>query len=455
MRSPYDGEEVAEVAWGNRAHAEAAIDAAQRAMTLPLAAHSRAQILEEVSARLKSRRADFARTIALEAGKPITAAELEVDRAVQTLLFSASAARTSGGEVVNFDAHPAAVGRLGIVLRVPAGIVAAITPFNFPLNLVAHKIAPAFAAGCATVLKPADKTPVSAILLGELFVDAGLPDGWINIVVGEAKEIGNVFLHDERVKVISFTGSAEVGWGLRANAPKKKVLLELGNATPVIVLADADLDEAASAITAHGFGFAGQTCISIQRVYVERSIHDALLEKLVPKIRQLIVGDPLNRDTQIGPVITQASRDRLLSWIRAAEERGAVPLTGGGVDERGMLQPTLLTQVSSDMEICSNEAFGPVVSIMPVSGLDEAIELANGTPYGLQAGLFTKDIARALLAVPHLEFAGVTINESPSFRADNMPYGGVKNSGNTREGPQYAFEEYTERRLIVLKLPTS
>lgn len=452
VRSPYDGIEIAEVAWGTETHAMAAIDAAERAMDARLPAHVRIQILERVAANLEVRKADFAKTIALEAGKPIVAAEAEVDRARQTLLFSASAARMCREEIVNLDAHPAGERKLGLLYRFPAGIVAAITPFNFPLNLVLHKIAPAFAAGCAVVLKPADKTPLSALFLGQLFLQAGLPPGWLNIIVGDAPGIADVFARDKRVKVISFTGSAEIGWKLRANSPNKKVLLELGNSTPLIILADADLERASSVIVANGFGFAGQTCISVQRVYAEHVVYDSLVKKLLEKIENLIVGDPLNRDTQVGPVITKASRDRLISWIRDAENAGAKVLAGGFVDEQGILRPTLLANVSHDADICSSEAFGPVVTIMPVSSLKEAVSLANATPYGLQAGLYTKDVTAALSVIPELEFAGITINESPSFRADNMPYGGVKASGNTREGPQYALDEYTERRLVVLAL---
>jgi acyl-CoA reductase-like NAD-dependent aldehyde dehydrogenase len=453
VRSPYDESTIAEIAWGNRSHARAAIDAAERAMKSPFPLHRRAQILEEVAGKLKERRSLFARTIALEAGKPIAAAGVEVDRAVQTLIFSATAARNLHGDAMALDAHPAGEGRLAVVLRAPVGIVVAITPFNFPLNLVAHKIGPALAAGCACILKPADKAPLSGLLLGELFAEAGLPPGWLNVVVGDAEELANVFTTDERVKAISFTGSAEVGWSLRAKAPKKKVLLELGNSTPVIVLHDADLEQAARAVVAHGFGFGGQTCISIQRVYAESPIYQPLIDKLLPKIEALRTGDPLNPDTQVGPLITTASRDRVLSWIYDAQQQGAKVITGGSLNENGLLRPTLLTDVSPEMSVSCREVFGPVVVVSAVQNLEQAIELANGTPYGLHAGIFTDDVNSALTAAMRLEFGGVTINESPSFRADQMPYGGVKASGNTREGPAYAVEELSERRLVVLRLP--
>ncbi|HMF76142.1 MAG TPA: aldehyde dehydrogenase family protein [Bryobacteraceae bacterium] len=453
--SPFDRSLVGEVSWGTGADARSAIDAAEQATASPVPAYRRAEILEEVASRLRNAKAEFARTIALEAGKPITAAEIEVDRAVQTLLFSATAARTLAGEVVDLGAHPAGEDRMAIVLRVPIGIVAAIAPFNFPLNLVLHKIGPAFAAGCASVLKPADKTPLSALLLAKLFQEAGLPPGWLNVIVGNAPEIAGVFLSDDRVAVISFTGSAEIGWMLREKAPKKKVLLELGNATPLIVLADADLDAAAAAVAAHGYGFSGQSCISIQRVYADAAICQRLIDKLLPKISQLKTGDPLDPSTQVGPLITEASRDRVLRWIRDAQAQGATLLAGGSIDGTGILLPTLLTNVSPEMNVSCKEIFGPVVSITPVSGLNEGIALANGTRYGLQAALFTNDLSAALIAAKRLEFGAVTVNESPTFRADHMPYGGTKDSGNTREGPRYAIEEYTERRTIVLKMPPS
>lgn len=453
VHSPYDGTLVAQVGWGNGTHAKLAVDAAERAMLSPLPAHRRAQILEDVARRLEKRKADFARTIALETGKPIGSAALEAERAVQTLTFSAVAARTLRGESFDLDAHPAGEGRFALVLRVPIGIVAAITPFNFPLNLAAHKIGPAIAAGCACVVKPADKAPISAFMLSELFVDAGLPAGWLNVILGEAQDIADVFTNDYRVRAISFTGSAEVGWGLRAKAPKKKVLLELGNSTPVIVLRDADLEKAATAVVAHGFGFAGQTCISIQRVFAEEQVAEDLSARLISKMQNLKVGDPLDPSTQVGPLITQVSRDRVLTWIRESQRQGAKVLAGGEVNSSGMLEPTLLTAVSPKMEVSCKEIFGPVVCLSQISSLKEAIELSNSTSYGLHAGIFTKDIDAALRAMRGLEFGGVTINESPSYRADQMPYGGIKESGNTREGPMYAVEELTERRTVVFRLP--
>jgi acyl-CoA reductase-like NAD-dependent aldehyde dehydrogenase len=452
VTSPYDGSAVARVAFGGAEEARRAIDAAERAMAQPVPAHERARVLDAAAALLRERRDEFARTIALEAGKPIATATVEADRAVQTLTFSAVEARRLGGELVGMDAHPAGEGKLGMVLRVPIGVVGAISPFNFPLNLVAHKVGPAFAAGCACVLKPATATPLAALKLAEVLADAGQPAGWLNVVVGSSSAIGDVLVEDERVRMITFTGSSAVGWKLRERAARKKVSLELGNSTPMIVLADADLERAAAAVATNGYSFAGQSCISVQRVYVAREAYDRFLEELVPRVEALRVGDPLDPDTQVGPVIDEENRDRIASWIREAVAGGATLRAGGEVDDAGLLRPTLLADVAPDMRVSCQEVFGPVVTVAPVDGLDDAIELANGTAYGLQAGIFTASIKDAMQAALRLDFGGVTLNEAPTFRADQMPYGGVKESGNTREGPRYAVEEMTEPRVVVVNL---
>ena len=450
VRSPFDGSVVAQVAYGGAADARRAIDAAAKAMRTPVPAHERAAVLDRLAAILRDRRDEFARTIAQEAGKPFATAQAEADRAVQTVLFSAVEARSLGGEVIGMDAHPAGSGHAGLVMRLPIGVVGAISPFNFPLNLVAHKIAPAFAAGCAVVLKPAGATPLSALLLAQAFEDAGQPAGWLNVVVGKSSEIGDAMIEDERVRLITFTGSSAVGWKLRERASRKKVSLELGNSTPVIVLADADLDKAATAVATHGYSFAGQSCISVQRVYVEDSAYDAFVEKVRPKVEALVTGDPLDPQTQVGPVIDEGNRDRILDWVKEAVSGGAKLLTGGETDDAGLLRPTLLGDVDLDMKVACDEVFGPVVTLARVRDLDEAVEKANGTGYGLQAGIFTSNITKALRATRVLDFGGVTVNEAPTYRADQMPYGGVKESGNTREGPRYAVHEMTEPRLVVI-----
>jgi acyl-CoA reductase-like NAD-dependent aldehyde dehydrogenase len=330
-------------------------------------------------------------------------------------------------------------------------VVGAISPFNFPLNLVAHKLAPALAAGCAVVLKPASQTPLSALLLAELMTEAGLPPGWLNVVAGPAAEIGDVLVADERVRAITFTGSGDTGWKLAERAPRKRVKLELGNATPVLVEADADLEDVATRLAGNAFSFAGQSCISVQRIYVRREAYDELVSRFVPKVEALVVGDPLDEATDVGPLIDEGSRDRVLAWIEEARSAGAEILTGGELDGE-LLRPTVIANAAPELKVSCEEVFGPVCTITPYDTLDEAIELANGTRYGLQAGIFTGSIGTALEAARRLEFGGVTVNEAPTFRADQMPYGGVKDSGNTREGPAYAVRELTEERLVVIEV---
>jgi acyl-CoA reductase-like NAD-dependent aldehyde dehydrogenase len=349
------------------------------------------------------------------------------------------------------DASQAGEGKLAFTLRRPIGVVGAISPFNFPLNLVAHKLAPALAAGCAVVLKPASQTPLSALLLAELEAEAGLPPGWVNVLVGRASEIGDVLIEDERVKALTFTGSGPVGWKLAERAPKKRVNLELGNATPVIITADADLEVAAKAMAANAFSFAGQSCISVQRIYVEQPAYETFVERFVPNVEELKVGDPADEETDVGPVIDDEARERILAWIEEARQRGAHVLTGGDA-EGELIRPTVIADADPELKVSCEEVFGPVCTVNPFSSLDEAIELANGTRYGLQAGIFTASIETAFRAARELEFGGVIVNEAPTFRADQMPYGGVKDSGNTREGPAYAVRELTEPRLVVIDL---
>ncbi len=336
-----------------------------------------------------------------------------------------------------------------MTLRRPVGVVGAISPFNFPCNLVAHKIAPALAAGCPIVLKPASATPLSALLLAELELEAGLPPGWLNVVVGPASEIGDVLVEDERVKLITFTGSGEVGWALAQRAATKRVKLELGNSTPAIVAADADVAAAAAQLAASAFAFAGQACISVQRIYVERPVIDAFLAELVPRVEALVVGDPAHDDTDVGPVIDEASRLRIVEWIAEAQGAGAHVLAGGL--DGDLIRPTIVTDAADELRISCEEVFGPVVVVAGVDSVDEAIDRANGTRYGLQAGIFTASLDTALRAASELEFGGVTVNETPTFRADQMPYGGVKASGNTKEGPAWAVREMTYERLVVIQ----
>jgi acyl-CoA reductase-like NAD-dependent aldehyde dehydrogenase len=426
-----------------------AIDAAAEAMRDPLPAHKRAEILVKVAGYLGRRHEEAAATICAEAGKPLKTARVEASRAMSTYTMAAVQARTLAGDVVPMDASQAGEGKLAFTLRVPIGVVGAISPFNFPLNLVAHKIAPALAAGCAVVLKPATATPLSALLLAELEQEAGLPPGWLNVVAGSSAEIGDVLVGDERVAALTFTGSGDVGWKLKERAPRKHVALELGNATPAIVEADADLEDAAARLAGNAFSFAGQSCISVQRIYVAREAYDGFLERYLPLVEALVVGDPADEQTDVGPLIDGDAKDRVLEWIA---ESGGELLTGGDVTDDGLIRPTVIARPDPTAKVSCDEVFGPVCTVTPYGSLDEAIELANGTRYGLQAGIFTASARDGLRAAQHLEFGGVTVNEAPTFRADQMPYGGVKDSGNTREGPAYAVRELTEERVIVLQL---
>jgi acyl-CoA reductase-like NAD-dependent aldehyde dehydrogenase len=451
VSSPYDGATVARVAKAGGDEARAAVDAAERAMRDPLPAHKRAEILVRVAGALGKRADEAARQIAAEAGKPLKAARVEVARAMSTYTMAAVEARKLAGEMVPMDASQAGEGKLAFTQRVPIGVVGAISPFNFPLNLVAHKIAPALAAGCAVVLKPASQTPLSALFLAELEHDAGLPPGWLNVLAGPAAEIGDVLVEDGRVRLLTFTGSAGVGWKLRERAPRKRVNLELGNATPVIVEADADVEDAAARCAANAFSFAGQSCISVQRIYVQEDVYDSFRDAFVPRVEALVVGDPADEATDVGPLISQSERDRVLAWIEEARDGGGTVLTGGRLDGE-LLLPTVVEQPGPEAKLSCDEAFGPVCTLQPYDTLNEAIEAANATRYGLQAGIFTASLKSALEASRRLEFGGVTVNEAPTFRADQMPYGGVKDSGNTREGPAWAVREMTEERLVVLQL---
>jgi acyl-CoA reductase-like NAD-dependent aldehyde dehydrogenase len=449
VRSPYSGDVVGRVAKAGAGETRRALDAAEQALANPLPAHKRAEILVKVAGLIGRRHEELARTISDEAGKPIKTARVEASRAMSTYTFAAVEARTLTGDMIPMDAAQAGEGKLAFTVRRPIGIVGAISPFNFPCNLVAHKLAPALAAGCPVVLKPASSTPLSALFLAELEQEAGLPAGWLNVVVGPSSEIGDVLVEDERVKLITFTGSGPVGWGIQERAPRKRVKLELGNSTPVIVAADADVATAAAKLAANAFAFAGQSCISVQRIYVERPVYDDFVTRFVPGVEALKVGDPADDDTDVGPVIDEDARTRILEWIEEAKAAGASLLAGG--ESGGLILPTVLAGVPDSAKVSCEEVFGPVVIVNPVESIDEAVDRANGTPFGLQAGVFTASLDTALHCADALEFGGVTVNEAPTFRSDQMPYGGVKASGNTKEGPAYAVREMTEERLVVIQ----
>src|SRR5579862_1184522 len=449
VHSPYSGEVVGRVPKSGATDARRAVDAAAKVLESPLPAHERAAILDRTAALLRERQEEMAQTICAEAGKPIKTARVEASRAVSTYTFAAVEARKLAGDVVPMEASEAGAGKIAFTLRRPIGVIGAISPFNFPCNLVAHKLAPALAAGCPVVLKPASATPLSALLLAELEHEAGLPEGWLTVLVGPSGEIGDVLVEDVRVRMITFTGSSGVGWGLAERAPQKRVRLELGNSTPVVIAEDADLDAAAQKLATNAFSFAGQSCISVQRIYGLRPVLDAFLERFVPRVEALVVGDPAEEDTDVGPVIDSGNRDRIVAWVEEALGAGAHLVTGS--TDADPLSPLVIADAPESAKIVCDEVFGPVCVVNPVDSLEDAYERANATDYGLQAGIFTGSLSTALAAAEALEFGGVTVNEAPTFRADQMPYGGIKGSGNTKEGPAYTIREMTEERLVVLQ----
>ena len=394
VRSPFDGSRLGTVPTGGSDHVHAAVSAATAARATPIPAHERATILDAAADRLQARHEEFARSIAGEAAKPIKTARVEAARAIGTFRFAAVEARSLAGDMIPMDANDAGVGKLGFTLRIPIGVVGAISPFNFPLNLVSHKVAPAIAAGCPVVLKPASQTPLTALLLASVLLDeCGLPAGWLNVVTGGGGTVGNALVDHPDIAYITFTGSPDVGWAIKGRAPHKKVGLELGNNAPVIVEPEADLELAATKIVAGGFGYSGQTCISVQRVYAHDAIRDELVDQVVARVEQLVVGDPMDDDTDVSALINEGERDRIVSWIAEATGGGAKIATGGTVED-SVLRPTVLTGVLPDMQVCSQEVFGPLIGFQGYSSLDTAFALANDTRYGLQAAIFTNDLAQ-------------------------------------------------------------
>lgn len=450
VANPFDGTVIAQVPMCGPDEVDEACLAAEQALRRDdFAQHSRARVLETAANLLRDRIEEFARRICLESGKPIRTARVEVERCVDTLTFAAAEARTLTGDMVPGEASQSGQGKIMFSLRVPIGVVAAITPFNFPLNLVAHKLAPAVAAGCPVVLKPAPQTPLSGIALVELLVEAGLPADWISVVTDAGSDAAKPLVAHDIPRMVTFTGSVGVGWSIAAAAPKKKVALELGASSPLIIEPDTDINDVATKIKAAGFGFSGQSCISVQRVIVHRDVHQAALDALQAAVESIVVGDPLDDATDMGPLIAPAENDRLLEWIDEAVAGGGRVVTGGKM-HGDILAPTVVDRPPRDSSLCAREAFGPVVVTLPYDNLDEAIAIANDTDFGLHAGVFTHDVGSALRAVRGLNFGGVLVNEVPTFRADQQPYGGLRDSGNTREGPAYAVREMTELRFVSI-----
>jgi glyceraldehyde-3-phosphate dehydrogenase (NADP+) len=452
VHDPFTGKLLAEVSQASEADAEAAIQSTVEAAK-PMAAlpsHSRYQLLQRIAGALYERREEFSRLMTAEAGKPISDARREVARAVQTFTVAAEEAKRIGGEVVPLDWTPGTDSHFGILRRFPIGPILGITPFNFPLNLVAHKVAPALAAGNPILIKPAPQAPMTALLLGEVALDAGIPPGGLNVLPCD-NQVAERLVTDPRFKLLSFTGSAAVGWRLKEKCGKKKVVLELGGNAGVIIEPDADLDFAAQRCATGAFGYAGQTCISVQRILVHQSIADLFTTKLLLQVARLKSGDPGDEGTVVGPLIDQKAANRVGAWIEEAVSQGARVLLGGK-RMGSVFEATVLSNVTPAMKVSCEEVFGPVVSVTPYRRFEEAIEALNESNYGLQAGVFTRDINKVFQAFRHLEVGAVLANEIPTFRADHMPYGGVKDSGIGREGLQAAIEEMTEPRFLVLNV---
>ncbi|WP_221568165.1 aldehyde dehydrogenase family protein [Alkalihalobacillus sp. TS-13] len=451
LYAPFSGEQIAEIPEGNVEDVDNAIIAAEGARTVlrKMPAYQRASILEKIASLMEERSEEAARIIALEASKPITTARGEVARTIQTYKFAAEEAKRIEGKTIPLDAAPGGENRLAYTVREPIGVVAAITPFNFPMNLVAHKVGPAIAAGNPVILKPANQTPLSAFFLAELIEAAGLPAGGFNIVTGKGSVIGEAFVTDDRVKAVTFTGSPEVGTGIRNKAGLKKVTLELGSNSGVIVDEDVDLDKIISRAVQGAFAFQGQVCISLQRIYVHEAIYDTFVQKFIAETKKLVVGNPLDENTDVAAMISGQDLGRSLDWIQEAVNAGA-EVAFGGKPEGNVLTPTVLLEAASDVNVSCQEVFAPIVIINRITSIDEGITLMNNSRYGLQAGIYTKDIDSGLDAADRLEVGGVLINDIPTFRVDHMPYGGVKESGTGREGLKYAIEEMTEMKLVII-----
>ncbi len=453
VRNKYTGEVIATVPTARREDVDAALEAATRAAQVmaDMPAHRRAAILLRTAALLTERREELALTIAAEAGKALKFARTEVDRAVGTFTIASEEAKRMHGETIPLDAVPNGEGYFGFTQRRPVGVIAAIAPFNFPLNLVAHKVAPALAAGNSLVLKPASTTPLVAVKLGEILMAAGLPAGAFNLVVGSGGTVGEWLITDRRVNKITFTGSPPVGEHILAVAGIKKVTLELGNTSPVIIAPDADLDLVAKRAALGAFYNSGQVCISVQRIYGQHSIVAPFTEKFVRASEAMVVGDPLDERVDVGPMIELREAERIEAWVQEAQSGGAQVLTGGR-REGAMYWPTVLSGVTADMKVVADEVFAPVASVLPYDDFEDALRQANDSEFGLQVGVFTRDIDRVFQAVRRLNFGGVIINDTPNFRADHMPYGGNRRSGLGREGVRYAMEDMTNIQMVAIRL---
>jgi acyl-CoA reductase-like NAD-dependent aldehyde dehydrogenase len=453
VKNKYNGQVVGTLPLATSETLDAAIAAAERAENVmaDMPAYKRADILLKTAALLRERADDLAKTIAAEAGKALKFARAEVDRAQSTFTIAAEEAKRLHGETFPLDAVPAGEGYFGFWTRRPVGVIAAISPFNFPLNLVAHKVAPAIASGNTLVLKPATSTPLAAVKLCQILMEAGLPAGAINLVVGPGSTVGEWLITDPRVDKITFTGSPPVGAHILSVAGIKKVTLELGNTSPVVIAPDADLDFVAKRCAVGAYYNSGQVCISVQRIYSQKQVYEPFTEKFVKATEAMVVGDPLDDRVDVGPMIDSKEVDRIEGWVKEAQGGGAKVLTGGK-REGTVYYPTILTGVEADMKVVAEEAFAPVASVISSDDFESALKQANDTKFGLQVGVFTNDVNRVFKAVKRLNFGGVIINDTPNFRADHMPYGGNRQSGLGREGVRFAMEDMTNIQMVAIRL---
>ena len=450
LYSPYSGEEIAQVALADKGLTIQAINAAYNAREVmaKMPAYKRAEILENVVALLKEKSAEAAEIISRESAKPITFAKAEVERTIETYKFSAEEAKRIHGETIPFDAAAGGVGRIGYTLREPIGVIGAITPFNFPMNLVAHKVGPAIATGNTIVLKPASQTPLSALFIAEIFEEAGLPAGVLNVVTGPGGTVGETIVEDDRISMVTFTGSPSVGIGIRNKAGLKKTTLELGSNSALIIDKESDIDQIIDRCIMGAFSNQGQVCISLQRVYAHEDVYEEFVTKFKEEAEKLKIGDPLDPSTYISALISKGETERVLNWIDETKDSKATIQAGGKLQD-GILEPTIITDAESSLKVSCQEAFAPIVVVNKVSSVKEAIKQVNDSRFGLQAGIYTNNVKNALYASRELHVGGVIINDVPTYRVDQMPYGGVKESGTGREGIKYAMEEMTEMKLVV------
>ncbi len=454
VNNPYNNEEIDTVPRASADDIERALAYAYEGASVmrKIPGYDRYHILMRAAKLMDERQEDLARTLTMEEGKVIGEARLEVSRAAETIIGSAEEAKRLGSEVVPLDGAPGTGNRIGFTLRVPCGVVLAITPFNFPLNLVCHKVGPAIAGGNSVILKPATDTPLVALKFVQLLLDAGLPPQAIQCVTGSGGQIGDILCSDPRVRKITFTGSRDVGERICHSAGIKKVTMELGSNAPVIILPDADLEKAANAIAITGYANAGQVCISAQRILIHSAVYGDLIDALKPKVDKLTTGDPLDEATKVGPMVRESDAARVAEWIQEAAGQGA-RLLGGGERQGAMLTPSILADVTPDMKVSADEVFGPTVGLASVGSVDEAIELANQSNYGLSAAIFTENLDNAMRFAREVDSGNLHINWGSQWRADLMPYGGLKDSGFGKEGPKYAVQEMTETKMVVIHLP--